>query len=1062
MKLKPYYKVVLLLLLLFPAIMYGQTKQITGTVKTASGESVANATINQKGTTQSFIADENGRFSIAVTGKNIVLTISSAGYVSQDLTIGTATVYDVVLTPNTGELDDVIVVAYGTSTKRSFTGSASVVKQDAFKEMPTTSFENALNGRVSGLQVTQSSGQAGSVSSLRIRGIGSMNASNEPLYVIDGVPVVTGSGGQLGGQIYTTNNIMNSLNPADIESVTVLKDAAASSLYGSRAANGIVVITTKKGKVGKTVIGLRSSVSFTPNWATDNYEPAGVQEQVNMLYQVFHDLNTSAGKTDAVANTDALSRLSSRFNRHGYNFTTTGPGRYENVNITGRTDGLVNREGQYFNWDDVLFRTGFYNTNDLSVSGGNAGTTYFSSISYTKDQSRIKENQFDRISGRVNLTQKAGKYVEFMTNLNVSQNRQEGFNDTRNTGSNVFFQSRNLLWPLYWPTDYKTGQPFIARYGSLAYNNEYYKNEWETNSQTLNIGAIGGLTVHLLPSLRLKSLLSYNDNRVREDLYYSAKHFNGQAANGSINEYLTDFSKTVSSTTLNYAKQFGVHNVDVLVGYEAEKNKTDFMRSTGTDLPSSVVHSVATAGKKDANAYSWGYNLVSYLSRVEYSFNQKYNASFSFRRDGSSRLAPAERWGDFWSVGAAWAIDRESFMKNVDVVSNLRLRASHGVNGTMPSANFGWRALVGYGDNYGGSAGSGINSAGNRELKWETNVTTDVALEFGLFKQRLTGSVEYFNRDSRDLLQNVPISTVTGFGSVLRNIGRINNRGIELELGGDIVQQKDFRWGASLNATFIKSKVMELYKSALSTGGNDIIWNDPTGGDARAQFIYREGQPTLAFYGFEWAGVDKTNGRNVWYVNDPANDKTGDFEYNGRGATYTFGKANRVVIGDGTPKVFGGFTTDVEYKNFTLALNFIYKIGGKLYDGAFKDVADDGYYWERIRAQETWDNMWTDNNPNGTLPKLSGNDLIDPIQYSSRQLHNASFLRLKNITLAYKIPGTVLQKVGISNARFFVNGTNLVTFSKYKIADPEVNQYATRGWETPFGKTYTVGLEVNF
>lgn len=1062
MKLKPYYKVVLLLLLFLPSIMYGQAKQITGTVKLASGEPVANATVNQKGTTNTVIADENGKFSIAVTGRNVVLTISSAGYTTQDITVGAATEYDVVLAPNAGELDDVIVVAYGTSTKRSFTGSASVIKQDAIKDMPATSFENALTGRVAGLQVTQSSGQAGAVSTLRIRGIGSINAGNDPLYVIDGVPVASGNAGQLGSQILTTNNIMNTLNPADIETITVLKDAAASSLYGSRAANGIVLITTKRGRSGKPVIGLRSTVSFTPSWATDNYEPAGVQEQVNMLYQVFHDLNTSAGSTDAVANTNALSRLSTRFNRHGYDFSTAGPGRYENVKITGRTDGIENRDGKYFDWDNTLFGTGYYNTNDLSISGGNAGTTYYSSVSYTKDQSRIKENEFDRISGRVNLNQKVGKIVELMTNLNISKNRQAGFNDSRNTGSNMFFQSRNLLWPLYWPTDYKTGLPFTARYGSLAYNNEYYKNEWDTRSNTLNIGAVGGLTIHLLPTLNIKSILSYNDNKVRESLYYSAKHFNGQTANGSITEYLTAFAKTVSSTTLNYNQSFDKHNVGVLLGYEAEKNKTDYMMSAGINLPSSVLTTVQTAGQTSSSAYGWGNNLLSYLSRAEYNYDQKYYASFSYRRDGSSRLAPETRWGNFWSVGASWNIDREKFMSNIEVISSLRLRASYGINGTMPSTLNGWRSLVGYTFTYMDQAGSGINTVGNRGLKWETNYNTDVAIEFGLFNQRLTGSVEYFNRASKDLLLDVPTATSTGYSSVLANIGELNNRGIEIDLGGDIIKNKDLRWGASVNATFLKTKVVKLYRSEGATTGNDIIWNDPTGGDARAQFIYREGSPIYSLYGFEWAGVHPTTGRNVWYVNDPANDKAGDFEYNGRGATYTFGSANRVIIGDASPKVYGGFTTDLKYKNFTLALNFIYKIGGKIYDGAFKDVADDGYYWERIRAQETWDNMWTDNNKNGTLPKLSGNDLIDPMQYSTRQMHDASFLRLKNITLAYRLPMDIIQKVKLTNARVFINGTNLFTASKYKIADPEVNQYGTRGWETPFGKTFTFGLELNF
>src|SRR5690606_13880173 len=317
-------------------------------------------------------------------------------------------------------------------------------------------------------------------------------------------------------------------------------------------------------------------------------------------------------------------------------------------------------------------------------------------------------------------------------------------------------------------------------------------------------------------------------------------------------------------------------------------------------------------------------------------------------------------------------------------------------------------------------------------------------------------------RNSKDLLQDVPISMVTGFGSTLRNIGEINNRGWEFALGADIVRNADWRWNVGLNATTLKSKVVKLYKQPGADKGQDIIWNDPTGGDARAQFIYREGESTLAFYGYEWAGVDPENGRNVWYVNDANNPTAGDFVFNGRGATYSYSKANRIIIGSGIPDLFGGITSYLEWKELSLNLNFIYKLGGKLYDGAYKDVADDGYYWERIRSEIYYKNMWTHDNKSGTMPMLSGSDLTDPMQYSTRQLHDATFLRLKNLTLAYRLPKQWINKISANNLRVFFNATNLLTFSKYKIADPEVNNYATRGWETPFTKTYTFGLEVSF
>ena len=1034
---------------------------IRGKISDPTGEPLIGVNIQVKGTTRGTTTDFDGNYEIEADIQD-TLVLSYVGYKSQILPVDGRTTIDVIMVEDVSRLDELIVVAYGTSTKGTYTGSASVIDQEEIKDVPSTSFQNALAGRAAGVQVASSSGQAGATTSIRIRGIGSMNASNEPLYVIDGVPVSSGNAGQLSDYVYATNNVMNSLNPADIESITILKDAAASSLYGSRAANGVVLVTTKKGKSGKPKITLRSSIGFTPSWATDNYEPASTQENVNMLYRVFHDYNTGRDKSVEVANSDALRRLNVKFNKHGYYFETNGTGLTENVNIKGMTDGVVNREGTYFDWEDALFRTGTYQTNDISVSGGDQNTKYYSSLSYTKDQNRVKVNDYDRITGRVNLSQKIGNYVEFLSNINISSSDLSGYNDTRNLSSNYYLQTRNLLWGLYWPTNYKTGDPWTARYGSYGQNNVYYDNEWENSGKTLRISANETMVVNILPELNVRSLFSYDNARTKDHIYYSAKHFNGSNKNGTVSELTTSTNKLVSSTTINYNKTFGNHTLGFLAGYEAEKNETDFQRSTGNDLPSSALHTVVTAGELDASAYNWGNTIQSLLSRAEYNYDDKYYLSASFRRDGSSKLGPDTRWGNFYSIAGSWRIDRESFMENTAFISSLRLRASYGVNGTLPSPNYGWRSLTGYGDSYIEQAGGGISTIADANLTWETNYSTDVALEFGLYDQRLFGTVEYFNRDSRDLLQSVPISRVTGFSSTLKNVGEINNSGLELSLGGDILSTDDVRWSVGINASFIKSKVVKLYKGEDEETGADIIWNDPTGSDARAQFIYREGESTLAFYGYEWAGVDPENGNNTWYVNDPDDGSAGEFLFNGRGASYDWRDANYIITGNGMPKVYGGLRSDVEYKGITLGVNFIYKLGGDLYDGASKDVIDDGYYWERIRAQYEYDNMWTVENPNGSLPKISGFDPTDAIQYSSRNLYDASFLRLKNITLAYNLPVSVINSIGITNTRIYLNGSNLLTFSKYKLADPEVNQYATRGWETPYGKTYTFGVELSF
>jgi hypothetical protein len=526
-------------------------------------------------------------------------------------------------------------------------------------------------------------------------------------------------------------------------------------------------------------------------------------------------------------------------------------------------------------------------------------------------------------------------------------------------------QTRNLLWGLYWPTDYATGQPWTLRYGSYAYNNLYYDEQWKNQSINNRLFATETITLHLLPGFNVRSILSYDNNTVKDHIYYSASHYNGSSQGGTVSEMRTVYEKIVSSTTADYSLSVQDHTFGALAGFEAEKNTTDYVRATGDNLPTSTLHTVATAGTQSSTAYDWGYSMVSFLSKLDYNYAQRYFASASFRRDGSSRLNPESRWGNFWSVAGLWNLKREEFLIDNPVISDLRIRASYGVNGTLPSSNYGYMSLMGYTAKYMSNPGATINTVGNDKLSWETSYTSNIGLDFGLFDQRLRGTVEYFNRDSKDLLQDVPISTITGFSSALNNIGQINNKGVEIELNGDIIQnQNGWRLNAGINGAFIQSEVIKLYNGA------DIIWVDPTGGDSRSQFIYREGESTLAFYGYEWAGVDKTNGKSVYYINNPENEANKDLDYNGRAATYDFRKASYVVLGDAMPTVSGGFNTNVSYKGIDLGVNFLYKIGGKLYDGAYKDVADDGYYWERIRAKSYYENMWTENNPNGTQPKM--------------------------------------------------------------------------------------------
>ena len=854
---------IIALMVLSCSSLFAQTR-VTGRVTSSQdGTPIPFASVVVKGTMTGVASNENGAYVLDNVPSNAVLVFSSIGFNDLEVVVNGRAVIDAVLSPNAESLDETIVVAYGTAKKGTFTGAASVVKQEAIKDVPTVSFEQALNGKVAGMQITSASGQAGSAAQIRIRGIGSMNASNEPLYVIDGVPAQSGDAGQMSDYIYSTNNVMNSLNPSDIESITVLKDAAASALYGSRAANGVILITTKRGREGRPTVSFKASVGITPDWAVKNFEPASVQDNVNALYTIFHDADTRVEGTNAAdASADAISMLNSRWRRFGYELSATGTGAYDPVHIDTRTDGIITRRDAngnilFFDWNKAYFRTAVYQTYDLSVSGGTQNSNYYTSFAYTKDQGRVYINGFDRLSGRVNLNQKVGKHFELTTNVAIASTNRTGFNDTINNSDNYFMQSVNLLWPLYWPDDYKTGDPWTSRYQSYGYNLLYYNNLWENNSKSLKLSVNETATIKFTDWLNFRTVFSYDDTRYRDHLYFSPEHYSGAADNGRVNEMTTIYKKLVSSSTLNFNKTFGDHNVSALVGFEAEKNITDFHRSTGKDLPVSALHTVSTAGSLDASGYSWGNSMMSILSRLEYNYAGKYYASASFRRDGSSRLGAKTRWGNFWSVAASWRISEEGFMQSQDVINNLRLRASYGVNGTLPSSNYGWRSLAGYSYQYMGSPGGALINAADDNLSWETSYTYNLALEFGLFDSRLTGSVEYFNRDSKNLLQDVPISTTTGFSSTLQNIGEINNHGFEVELAGDIIRTSKFRWSAGINASFIRSKVTKLYDDA------DIIWYDPTGGDDNTQFLYRVGESTLAVFGREWAGTNPENGDNL-------------------------------------------------------------------------------------------------------------------------------------------------------------------------------------------------------
>ena len=1049
---KKFFLLIIVCLVMGAGVM-AQTSTVSGTVFAEdNNEPIIGASVLVKGTTLGAVTDIEGKFTILnVPGTAKTVIVSFVGMQKVEAAIKPA--MKVVLKSDSELLDEVMVVAYGTAKKSSYAGSASLVKADALKDIPTTSFENALNGKVAGLQLTNNSGQAGSAPAIRIRGIGSMNAGNEPLYVVDGVPVSSGNTGQMSGELYSTNNIMNTLNPEDIESISVLKDAAASSLYGSRAANGVILITTKKGQIGKPVVTLKAEVGFTPCWATDNYETASVQENVNMLYTVFHDARTSGkGETDEKAAAYAIGQLNSRFNKHGYQFTTNGTGAYENVNILEYDNS--GRGGKYYDWDKAYFRTAIYQTYDMSVSGATQNTNYYTSLSYTQDEGRLKMNSFDRVSGRLNLTQKVGKFLELTTNASLARTKKSGYNDTRNTGSNYFMQTRNLLWGLYWPTDYKTGELWTERYGSYAYNGLYYDKEWENGSTSTKIIAAETLTLHLMPGLDLRSIYSYDNTTVKDYIYYSANHYKGSADNGNVNEYRTTYEKMVTSTTANYTGTFDKHTVGTMVGFEAEKNKTDYVRATGSNLAVSTIHTVSTAGTQTSAGYSWGNSMVSVLSKLDYNYDERYFISGSYRRDGSSAFSyTGNQWQNFYSVGLGWLMSEEAWMKDITWLDMLKLKGSWGTLGNQNldraypaeplltnaySAVFGTPSAI--------YPGYQLAYLPNPKLRWEKVEAWEAGAEANFLRNRLHFEGVYYKKKTKDLLAEVPgiSGTVPGIG----NLGSIENSGVELALSWrDRIG--DWNYNIGMNLATIKNKVLSLVQEGYS-----IIAGD------KQQSYTMAGYPIGYFYGYKVEGVYQTqeeiehSPKNTLATVTPGDLKFRDV--NGDGEITT---ADRTMIGNPTPDVTYGFTLGLGYKNWELAVDMMGQGGNQIYR------TWDNYNWSQFNFMEQRMDRWHGEGTSNTQPLLNTKHTINNLN-SEYYIEDGSFFRIRNVSLAYNFDKALISKIGMQALKLYVNIQNLKTWKHNTGYTPELGgsaiAFGVDDGSYPMPAIYTFGFNLTF
>lgn len=1015
-------------LLLLPGMMNAQKRQIKGTVISSEDhEPLIGATIIEKGSLSGTETDLDGHFTLDVTPQARTILINYIGMKPAEVTVPKNGLLKVMLRPEAHNLDEVVVTGYGNFSRSSFTGSANTLRADLLKEVPVMSVEQKLQGMTSGVQITGGSGQPGANTTIRIRGMGSFNASNEPLFVIDGVPVTsgslsTGSGAEASYMNNAKTNIMSTLNPADIENITIIKDAAAASLYGSRAANGVILVTTKQGSKGRTRVTLNASAGFSDP-AIDFRPSLNGEQRRELLYE---------GLVNYAQ--DQLANQTPGFTLTPQEYADANIGAYSSIPALGYTD-----------WKELLLRRAVHQNYEASVSGGNEQTTVYSSLGYQKQEGLVENSALERFSGRFNLRQQIGKRAQAGANIMFSQINQE-MNEERTSSINPFYCMAVATPPSY---------PAFNEDGSYA--NTYPGStvnplrDMRTDYNRVRVTRIFGTAyaeAELIDGLKLKETLSYDYSIQKDARYLNALSGAGpkSGSDAQSSKGFFEYGKLISSTSLNYVKTFaGKHHLDLLAAYEAESYQTDKAAGEKSKMPSDQLFEPDNAAVLGSFVSSTqDYRLLSYLSRLNYDYDNRYYIAGSFRRDGSSRLAPEHRWGNFWSVSGMWHLGAESFMAPVkSVLSDVKIRASHGVNGNQPGSYYGYMGLYSYGQNYMGNAGSYESTQANPNLKWEKNYNLNLGLDLA-FWERLFVTFEYYNRDTKDLLYNRPISATTGFLNYLGNLGQLNNKGVELEIRSINLSDSQFNWTTVLNLTHNRNRIVSL------DGRLDQIIEG-------SWFIRKVGEAFNTFYVKEYAGVDPATG-NALYVKN-TRDQQGRHD---RQLTADPNEAEAIAYKAADPKIAGGLTNLFTYKWFDLGFTLTYSLGGYSFDktGTYNetDGASEGNRNLPIYALDRWQKPGDQTDiPRfvlGRSDKISGG--------SSRFVHSTDHLRLKNLTFGITLPHALTDKVWLDKVRLYFSGSNLLTWAKWKQYDPEVPVSGEVFCETPPMRTFSFGAEINF
>ena len=1013
---------VLVSLFLFLGTALAQS-QVSGTVVSQDdGQPIVGASIRVVGTNTGTVTDIDGKFTLSLpSGKNTV-KVSYVGMNDKVVTIKGGAV-KIQLTSNQKSLDEVVVVAYGTTSKQSFTGAADVMKS---KDMSAekTSVIQSLEGKMAGVRVGTSFGDPGADQDVLIRGIGSINGSTQPLYVIDGVPVTNNDMTVSGVR---SQSILSSLNPNDIASVTVLKDAAAASLYGSRAANGVILITTKKGNEGKTHINYDMQLGWTgiakPS-ALKAMNAAEIKEYYKDALKGYFVTYQGASEDDAEA--AALDEV-----KNG--------GWFKNYDSDIDTD-----------WYDQVYQTGFTSDHQVSINGGTERTKFYTSFGYNKTDGTVKGSSFERYSGRLNLDHQVTDWFKVSAKQMISFTDTEGFRDQSNQEQGFGTTAPMSILFSMDPTatvklDDGSYNPSASFSSQISNPNLMLGQTTGKNAETVNSELMRSLTnvegeLKLPLNFTLRSIFGYDymDNKIRE--FWSPESTNGASLNGLGQRW--DFTNKVmtTSTTLNYANTFGKHNLNAMLGYEAEERKLLMLTASAKNYSTSFLPELSNGQAYNVGSSTYESAMMSWLGSVNYNYDNKYYLSASFRRDGSSRLSADNRWADFFSVSGAWRISGEKFLEGNDLFSDLKLRVSYGTNGNLPTDYNAYMATYATTGGYGAQPAIYWANLGNTKLGWEKSQNFNVGLDWTLFN-RVTLTVDYYNKLTKDLLFNRPTSYLTGFGSYLTNIGELKNSGLEIAISSTNIKTKDFTWTTDFNITNQSIKVNKL------PGGEDVSYGDGS------MYLLREGESMHTFYLPQATGVDPETGLMQFWI-DPADHS--------KGTTPEYAKAGSTIVGKAVPDWLGGMTNTFRYKDFDLSFMISFQSGADMFDypGYFLTYSDGVRVGNFNMSKRVAGNYWKKPGDVTEFPRPIYGNPYRSDKFSSREIISTDNIRMRDITFGWTIP---YFKKYISNLRVYFRATN--PFLIYNAAgnlDPDVPTNGYRQTDTPPTRQYLFGLNFSF